>query len=105
MHTGADLLVLPLGVTREFVCTSPPGSGYTIAWGVNGRSATSSQFQDYLILGEEVHLENSGIQRNLTYTADARANNTHICCAVTNIYNGEFKVLVDMNLTLQGMIS
>jgi len=97
------VLVLPLGVTREFVCTSPPGLDYTVHWGVNGISAVSPQFQDYIALGEEVHSENGGIQRNLTYTADARANNTHIRCAVTNINNREdYMVLVDMNCTLQG---
>ena len=61
------------------------------------------QFQDYIALGEEGQSENGGIQRNLTYTADARANNTHIRCAVTNINNG-YIVLVDMNLTLQGKL-
>ena len=99
-----DILVLPLGVTREFACTSPPEPGYTIAWGVNGTSATSPQFQDYIALGEEVHSENGGVLRNLTYKADARANNTHIRCAVTNINNGEYMVPVDMNCTLQGKL-
>jgi len=96
------VLVLPLGVTREFTCISPPEPGYAVNWGVNGISAASPQFQHYIALGEEVYSENGGIQRNLTFTADARANNTHIRCAVTNLYNGEFIVLVDMNLTLQG---
>ena len=98
------MLVLPLGVTREFVCTSPPGPDYAVNWGVNGTSAVSSQFQDYIVLGEEVHSGNDGTQRNLTYTAGVRANNTHIRCAVTNINNGEFLVPVDMNLTLQGKL-
>ena len=96
--------MLPLGVTRKFVCTSPPEPGYAVAWGVNGTLGTSSQFQDYIALGEEVHSENGAIQRNLTFTADARANNTHIRCAVTNINNGEFIVGVDMNVTLQGKL-
>ena len=95
--------MLPLGVTREFACTSPPKPGYAIAWGVNGTSATNSQFQDYTDLGEEIHLENDGIQRSLNFTADARANNTHMRCAITNIYNGELMVPVDVNLTLQGI--
>ena len=96
--------MLPLGVSRNFTCTSPPGPGYIIAWGVNGTSVTSPQFQDYIVLGEEVYLENGGIQRNLTYKADARANNTHIFCAVTNTYNGEHMVAVNMNCTLQGKL-
>ena len=98
------MLVLPLGVTREFECASPPGSGYVVSWGVNGTTSNISQLQDYIVLGEVVHSENGGIQRNLVYTADARANNTHIRCAVTNIHNGEFIVLVDMHLTLQGKL-
>ena len=98
------MLVLPLTVTSEFVCTSPPEPGYAVAWGVNGTSAVHSRFQDYIVLGEEFHLVNGGIQRNLTFTADARANNTHIRCAVTNINNGQFIVLVDLKLTLQGKL-
>ena len=98
-------MVLPLGVTREFVCTSPPGPGYAVNWGVNGTSGADTQVQDYIVLGGEVHSENGGIQRNLTFTADARANNTHIRCAVTNIYNREYYMVpVDMNLTLQGKL-
>ena len=101
---GTDVVVLPLGVTREFACTSPPGTGYAIAWGVNGTSGTGPQLQDYIALGE-VHSENGGIQRNLTFTADARANNTHILCAITNIYNREYYTIpVDMNSTLQGKV-
>ena len=104
MFFHVDVMVLPLGVTREFACRSPPELGYVVNWGVNGASATGPQFQDYIVLGEEVHSENGGIQRNLTFTADARANNTHIRCAVTNINNGEFMVPVDMNCTLQGKL-
>jgi len=96
--------VLPLGVTREFACTSPPGPDYAIAWGVNGTGGTDPQFQDYIDVGEIVYLEHDGIQKNLNFTADARANNTHIRCAVTNINNGEFMVPVDMNCTLQGKL-
>ena len=100
-----DVMVLPLGVSRNFTCTSPPESGYAIVWGVNGTSGADPQFQDYIVLGEEFHLiENGAIQRNLTFTADARANNTHIRCAVTNINNGEFMVPVDVNCTLQGKL-
>ena len=99
------MLVLPLGVTREFACTSPPEPGYALAWGVNGTSATGPQFQDYIVLGEEVHSENGRVQRNLTFTADARANNTHIFCAVTNIYNREYYMVpVNVNCTLQGKL-
>ena len=98
------MLVLPLGVTREFACTSPPEPGYAIVWGVNGTSGADPQFQDYIVLGEEFHLVNGGVLRNLTFRADARANNTHIRCAVANIYNGEHMVPVDMNCTLQGKL-
>ena len=99
------MLVLPLGVAREFACTSPPEPGYVVAWGVNGTSAVSSQFQDYIVLGEEVHSENGGVQRNLTYTADARANNTHILCVVTSIFNREYYMVpVNVNCTLQGKL-
>ena len=97
-------MVLPLGVTKEFACASPPATGYAVFWGVNGTSAVSSQFQDYIVLGEEVHSQNGGILRNLTYTADARANNTHIRCAVTNISYGDSIVSVDIHLTLQGKL-
>ena len=98
-------MVLPLGVIREFVCTSPPEPGYAITWGVNGESAVHSQFQDYIVLGEEVHSENGGIQRNLTFTANTRANNTHILCTVTNFYNREYYMVpVDVNCTLQGKL-
>ena len=96
-------MVLPLRVAREFECASPPGSGYVVSWGVNGTTSNISQLQDYIVLGE-VHSENGGIQRSLTFTADARANNTHIRCAATNIYDGEFIVAVDMYLTLQGKL-
>lgn len=103
--TGTDVLVLPVGVARQFVCTSPPESGYTIAWGVNGTSATSSQFEDYIDLGEEIHLENGETQRKLTFTADARANNTHIRCVVNHIFNGASLVPVNIILTLQGKLA
>ena len=96
------MLVLPLEVIREFACTSPPEPGYAIAWGVNGTSAVSSRFQYYILLGEQLHLENGAIQKNLTFIADARANNTHIRCAVTNINDGKLIFPVDLNLTLQG---
>ena len=100
-----DILVLPLGVNRNFTCTTLPEPGYVVNWGVNGTSAANPQFQDYIALGEEVHSENGGIQRNLTYKADARANNTHIRCVVTNINNREYYMVpVDMNLTLQGKL-
>ena len=104
MSFPIDVLVLPLGVTREFVCKSPPTTGYTIAWGVNGTSATSIEFQDYIVLGEEVHLQNGGIQRNLIFIADIKANNTHIRCILTSINDGESGFLVDISLSLQGKV-
>ena len=102
---GTDMLVLPVGVSRDFTCTSPARQGYAIVWGVNGTSATSPQFRNYIALGEEVHSENGRIQRNLTYTADARANNTHILCKVTHIYDSKYHLEpVDVNCTLQGKL-
>ena len=100
-----DVMVLPLGVSRNFTCTSPPESGYEIVWGVNGTSATSPQFQDYIYIGREVDSENGEIQEKLTFTADARANNTHIRCIVTHINNETFTVPVDICLTLQGKLA
>ena len=92
-----DLLVLPLGVTRHFVCTSSHG----IVWLVNGTSAASAQLPEWIVLGEEVQLENGGIQRNLTFTADARINNIHIRCIVSN-FEGQSYISLDVNLTIQG---
>ena len=81
-----DALVLPSG---SFVCISPPEPGlyhryysiygYTIAWGVNGISAASTQLP-HIALGEEVHSGDGGVQRDITFTADIRANNTHLRC-------------------------
>ena len=96
------MVVLPLGVKREFVCRTPE-PGYGIVWGVNGTDAASPQFQDYIDLGEKVHLEDR-IQINLTFTAYARANNTHIRCLVTNIDEGESMVPDDMNCIVQGKL-
>ena len=100
MHVGADLIVLPLGVTREFVCTSPPEPGHGIVWLVNGESAASSQLP-YIALREEVQSGDGGVQRNITFTADTRANNTHLRCIISN-FEGDSHISLDMNLTLQG---
>ena len=100
MHVGADLIVLPLGVTREFVCISPPELGHGIVWLVNGASTPSSQLP-YIALGEEVQFRDGGVQRSITFTADTRANNTHLRCVITN-FEGDSHIALDMNLTLQG---
>ena len=96
-----DLLVLPLGVTRHFECTSPPGRGHGIVWLVNGESAESSPLPECIVLGEEVRLENDGIQTILTFTADARINNTHLRCIVSDFW-GQSNISVDVNLIIQG---
>ena len=95
-----DVLVLPLGMTKKFVCISPPGTGHGIVWHVNGASAASSQLP-YIALEEEVQTGDGGIQRNITFTADTRANNTHIRCVISN-FEGDSHISVDLNLTLQG---
>ena len=101
IYSLIDLLVLPLGVTRHFVCTSPPGPGYGIVWLVNGESAASAQLPECIVLGEEIQSENGGIQTILTFTADARVNNTHLRCIVSN-FEGQSYISVDVNLTIQG---
>ena len=100
MHVGADLIVLPLGVTREFVCTSSPGPGHGIVWLVNGESAAISQLP-YIALREEVQSGDGGVQRTITFTADTRANNTHLRCIISN-FEGDSHISLDMSLTLQG---
>ena len=95
-----DVLVLPLGVTREFACTSPPEPGYAIVWIVNGESAASSQLP-YIALGEEVQFGDGGVQRNITFTADTRANNTDLRCIITNSV-GDSHISLYLNITLQG---
>ena len=94
------MFMLPLRVTREFVYTSPPEPGHGIVWLVNGESAAGSQ-PPYIALGEEVQSGDYGVQRNITFTADTRANNTHIRCVISNFEEGSHTSL-DINLTLQG---
>ena len=94
------MLVLPLGVTKEFVCTSPPEPGHGLLWLVNGVVAAGSQLR-YIALGKEVHSEDGGVQRNITFTADTSANNTHLRCIVTNSV-GDSHIPVNLNITLQG---
>ena len=96
-----EVLVLPLGVTRQYVCTSPPGSGYGILWLVNGASATISQLPEYILLGEDVQTEDGRVQGIITLTADIRANNTHLRCVISH-FDGGSNISVDVNLTLQG---
>ena len=98
--TYIDVLVLPLGVTREFVCTSPPEPGHGILWLVNSTSTPSSQLP-YIALGEEVQSGDGGVQRNITFTADTRANNTHLRCIISN-FEGDSHISLDLKLTLQG---
>lgn len=102
--SSIDVVVLPLEVAKEFVCTSPPGRDYIVSWGVNGSTSATimSQFQDYVVLGEEVLSENGGTQRSLTFKANARANSTRIRCVVSNHNNGEYMVPYDINIILQG---
>lgn len=87
-------------MTREVSCTSPPGPGYGIVWLVNGTSAASNQLH-YIALGEEVQLGHGGIQTNITFTADTRANNTHLRCIVSDFW-GQSYISIDVNLILQG---
>ena len=92
--------MLPLGVTKEFVCASPPEPGHGILWLVNGASAASSRLH-YIALGEEVQSGDGGLQRNITFSADIGANNTHLRCVISN-FEGNSHISLDMNLTLQG---
>ena len=67
---------------------------------MNGASAAISQLP-YIALGEEVQSGDGGVQRNITFTADTRANNTHLRCINTNSV-GDSHIPVDLNITLQG---
>ena len=103
IHTSpsVELMVLPLGWTREFACTSPPGTDYVIAWKVNGTSASNALFEDYITVGEAVHLDIDVLEMNFTLTADARANNTLIQCDIYP-FGGEEYTEVNMSIILQG---